>query len=56
MRSCVVVPHFDHVEQFRALLPGLAGTGHHLVVVDDASPPETFSRLLRPAGSRRARP
>lgn len=47
MKICVVVPHFDHVEEFRALLPGLAATGHHLVVVDDASPAESFSQLAQ---------
>jgi glycosyltransferase involved in cell wall biosynthesis len=47
LKTCVVVPHFDHVEQFRALLPGLAATGHHLFVIDDASPPGVFSRLAQ---------
>lgn len=41
------MPHFDHVEQFRSLLPGLVSTKQHLVVVDDASPPEAFSRLTQ---------
>jgi glycosyltransferase involved in cell wall biosynthesis len=47
LKACVIVPHFDHVEQFRALLPGLAATGRHLFVIDDASPPETFAALAR---------
>lgn len=47
MKICIIVPHFDHVEEFRALLPGLAATGRHLFVIDDASPPEAFWRLAQ---------
>lgn len=47
MKICVIVPHFDHVEEFAALLPGLLETGHHLIVVDDASPPDVFAVLAR---------
>ena len=45
MKFCVIVPHFDHVEEFSALLPGLVASGHHLIVVDDASPPDVFATL-----------
>ena len=38
MNTCVVVPHYDHLEQFRRFLPELAAFGLPLVVVDDASP------------------
>jgi glycosyltransferase involved in cell wall biosynthesis len=35
---CIVVPHYDHLEQFGRFLPSLADVGLPLVVVDDASP------------------
>ncbi len=38
MNTCIVVPHYDHLEQFRRFLPRLAAKGLPLVVVDDASP------------------
>lgn len=47
MKFCVIVPHFDHVEEFGALLPGLVESGHHLIVVDDASPPDVFAALAQ---------
>ncbi|MEX2497158.1 MAG: glycosyltransferase family 2 protein [Woeseia sp.] len=47
MKTCVIVPHFDHLEEFRSLLPKLAALGHHLVVVDDASPTAAFLALER---------
>jgi glycosyltransferase involved in cell wall biosynthesis len=47
MRACVVVPHFDHVEQFRVLLPKLATLHVPLIVVDDASPLESADALVR---------
>lgn len=45
MLTCVVVPHFEHVEQFRSYLPKLASQGYPLVVVDDASRPSAFEQL-----------
>jgi len=42
---CTVVPHFDHVEQFKVLLPRLSAQGLPLVVVDDASPEESYKEL-----------
>ena len=45
MKICLLVPHYDHVPQFRRLLPKLQATGLPLVVVDDASPKEAFDEL-----------
>jgi glycosyltransferase involved in cell wall biosynthesis len=42
---CTVIPHFDHVDQFEALLPQLSAQGMPLVVVDDASPAEAYEKL-----------
>jgi glycosyltransferase involved in cell wall biosynthesis len=47
MRTCVVVPHFDHLEQFRVLLPKLSELGIPLIVVDDASPMKSVEALAR---------
>jgi glycosyltransferase involved in cell wall biosynthesis len=46
-RVCIVVPHFDHVEQFAGLLPCLSKQGLPLVIVDDGSPHEAFTQLER---------
>ena len=45
MLTCTVIPHFDHVQQFKALLPRLSAEGLPLVVVDDASPEESYKEL-----------
>ena len=45
MLTCVVIPHFDHVDQFRRILPALAEQGLPLVVVDDASPDQSYAAL-----------
>ena len=45
MRVCVVVPHYDHVEQFGHFLPHLAAQGLDLVIVDDGSPEAVFEEL-----------
>lgn len=47
MSNCLLVPHFDHVDQFQAFLPGLAALKIPLLVVDDGSPDEVFARLSR---------
>jgi glycosyltransferase involved in cell wall biosynthesis len=47
MRICVIVPHFDHVEQFRVLLPKLSELRIPLIVVDDASPVQAADALAR---------
>lgn len=46
MNLCIVVPHYDHVEQFATVLPHLALQGLPLVIVDDHSPADVFARLL----------
>jgi len=45
MLICVVVPHYDHVDQFRQYLPKLLTQGYPLVVVDDASRQSVFEQL-----------
>ena len=45
MRFCLIIPHFDHLEQFRKILPGLVKQGFPLIVVDDASPQPCFDAL-----------
>jgi glycosyltransferase involved in cell wall biosynthesis len=47
MKVCMVIPHFDHVDQFQKLLPALAGFKLPLIIVDDASPTQAFSVLTR---------
>lgn len=45
MLICVLIPHFDHVDQFRRLIPRLVQLGFPLVVVDDGSPQPVFDTL-----------
>ena len=45
MKLCLVVPHYDHVAQFRKLLPALLDTRLPIVIVDDASPAGAVSEL-----------
>lgn len=45
MKACIVVPHYDHFEQFRRYLPELSAPGLPLVVVDDASPQSSLDAL-----------
>ncbi len=47
MLICVLIPHFDHLDQFRQVLPGLIEQGFPLVVVDDASPQPAFDALAQ---------
>ena len=47
MLICVLIPHFDHLDQFRKVLPGLIEQGFPLIVVDDASPKHTFDALAQ---------
>ena len=47
MKLCLLVPHYDHVAQFRRLLPSLLGTNLPLVIVDDASPADVLGELER---------
>lgn len=45
MLICLVIPHFDHLEQLRRILPMLVAEGFPLVVVDDGSPEHSFKGL-----------
>ena len=47
MLICLLVPHYDHLDQFRKLLPALLERDMPLVVVDDASPPQVFTALAQ---------
>ena len=47
MLICLVIPHYDHLEQFQKVLPELVAQGFPLVVVDDASPDDCFEALER---------
>lgn len=38
MNVCIVVPHYDHLDEFRQFLPRLTASQLPLIVVDDASP------------------
>jgi glycosyltransferase involved in cell wall biosynthesis len=42
---CLVIPHYEHLEQFRGVLPELVAQGFPLVVVDDASSSNCFDAL-----------
>jgi glycosyltransferase involved in cell wall biosynthesis len=46
MKVCIVIPHYDHIEQFRIFLPKLVTLGLPLVVVDDGSPGSTVDELV----------
>lgn len=45
MRVCIVIPHYDHVEQFAEMLEKLVVEKLPLIVVDDASPEATYREL-----------
>lgn len=45
MKYCVIVPHFNHVEQFGKMLPQLLSAGLPIIVVDDASAQASFEDL-----------
>jgi glycosyltransferase involved in cell wall biosynthesis len=45
MKLCVVVPHYNHVDQFREFLPLLRSVDLPLIIVDDASPAPAFEAL-----------
>ena len=47
MNICVVIPHFDHLEQFHRFLPDLVEQQMPLLVVDDASPKQTTDALAQ---------
>jgi glycosyltransferase involved in cell wall biosynthesis len=45
VNTCIVIPHYDHLVQFRRFLPRLAAVGLPIIVVDDASPGSTAEAL-----------
>jgi glycosyltransferase involved in cell wall biosynthesis len=45
MNICVVIPHYDHFEQFERFLPDLIEHGLPLLIVDDASPQPSVDAL-----------
>jgi glycosyltransferase involved in cell wall biosynthesis len=45
VNTCIVLPHYDHLEQFRHFLPDLNAVGLPLIIVDDASPAATVDAL-----------
>ena len=45
MTPCILIPHYDHADQFERILPRLRATGLPLVVVDDHSPEPAWRRL-----------
>lgn len=45
MRACILIPHYDHLDQFRVLLPQLTATELPLIVVDDASHGKVYESL-----------
>lgn len=45
MKVCLLVPHYNHLDQFERFLPQLKETGLALIVVDDGSEPEQRSGL-----------
>ena len=47
MMICIVIPHYDHVPQFHAILPKLVAHQMPLIVVDDGSSEESFTALKR---------
>lgn len=47
MSNCLLVPHYDHVDQFQAFLPRLVELDIPIMVVDDGSPDDVFAALTR---------
>jgi glycosyltransferase involved in cell wall biosynthesis len=45
VKLCIVIPHYDHVDQFTTMLPQLARQNLPLLIVDDHSPAGAFARL-----------
>lgn len=45
VRCCLLVPHYNHVDQFATFLPQLCATGMPVLVVDDGSDSAEFARL-----------
>ena len=49
-KTVIVVPHFNHHEQFAPLVPMLAATGLDLLVVDDGSEENSVAALRQLLG------
>jgi glycosyltransferase involved in cell wall biosynthesis len=47
VKLCIVIPHYDQVDQFTTMLPRLAQQNLPLIIVDDHSPAESFARLAK---------
>ena len=47
MNICIVIPHYDHFEQFERFLPDLVDHDLPLIVVDDASPQASLDALTK---------
>ena len=47
MKACLIVPHFDHLDQFSKILSDLCDLHLPLILVDDASPAEIYDSLDR---------
>lgn len=45
MRVCLVVPHYQHAESFKAFLPRLIGLDLPIIVVDDGSDQQNLTKL-----------
>ena len=45
LRICIVIPHYEHVEQFSEMLEKLVGENLPIIVVDDASTEPVFQEL-----------
>lgn len=51
MTYCLVVPHFNHTEQFKCFLPRLVTTGLPIYVVDDGSQADELVQLRQLAAA-----
>lgn len=45
MLTCIIIPHYNHVEQFAKVVPRLAEQRLPIIVVDDHSPINVFGHL-----------
>jgi glycosyltransferase involved in cell wall biosynthesis len=45
MNICLVIPHYDHLDQFSRVLPELVGLNMPMIIVDDASPAPVSDHL-----------
>ena len=45
IRACLLIPHFNHVQQFRQALERFAQCDLPMILVDDGSEPENYRQL-----------